>query len=447
MTRCWRCWAASRLRRAAAALEVLAARRVEELGAYRRAGYGSTARLLAARGATSLVRAGEVVETAKRLGSCPRTEQALVAGEVSVEQAHVITGAVAVVPGAEEDLLALAGTGSLRSLRERARDVRLEAEEDRLGRYRRQHAARGLVHGRDDEGMVWGRFRLPPDLGAAVVHRLEHQGDAEYRTACREGRREAHDRYLADALVTLVTGAVGAAVGSRRAGGGPDPGDRPTGGDRTRGPARAGGGEVPGTAATGGDTDTGEAGDPVHHGEPGEAGRSNARGGAGGAGRPGGAVGVVRAGLRPAPRVDVVVHVSHEALRRGSVEPGETCTIQGVGPIPLEQARELADDAFVKGVLVDGTEVTRVRHFGRRIPAELRTALEVRAVLTDGDVVCSVPGCDRRAGLEWDHDQPHAAGGPTSYQTIQALCRDHHREKTSRDRCRPGPSPTDPDPP
>ncbi|MCZ7526740.1 MAG: 13E12 repeat family protein [Acidimicrobiia bacterium] len=206
---------ASRLRRAAAALEVLAARRVEELGAYRRAGHGSTARLLAARGATSLVRAGEVVETAKRLGSCPRTEAALVAGEVSVEQAHVITGAVALVPGAEGDLLAVAGTGSLRALRERARDVRLEAEEDRLGRYRRQHAARGLVHGRDDEGMVWGRFRLPPDLGAAVVSRLEHQGDAEYRTAYREGRREAHDRYLADALVTLVTGAVGAAVAEK----------------------------------------------------------------------------------------------------------------------------------------------------------------------------------------------------------------------------------------
>ncbi|MCZ7526003.1 MAG: HNH endonuclease [Acidimicrobiia bacterium] len=294
------------------------------------------------------------------------------AGEVSVEQAHVITGAVASVPGAEGDLLAVAGTGSLRALRERARDVRLEAEEDRLGRYRRQHAARGLVHGRDDEGMVWGRFRLPPDLGAAVVSRLEHQGDAEYRTAYREGRREAHDRYLADALVTLVT----AGPGSSAASGGTDrQGDH----GRREGPA-----------------------------------------------------------ARPAPRVDVVVHVSHEALRRGSVEPGETCTVQGVGPIPLERARELAHGAFLEGVLVDGTEVTRVRHFGRRIPAELRTALEVRAVLSDGDVVCSVPGCDRRAGLEWDHRDPHAAGGPTSDQNLQALCRDDHREKTTRDRAHPG---------
>ncbi|MCZ7526739.1 MAG: HNH endonuclease [Acidimicrobiia bacterium] len=202
---------------------------------------------------------------------------------------------------------------------------------------------------------------------------------------------------------------------------------------------------MPGTAVTGGGV-PGEAGEPVHHGEPAETGRSNAKRGAGGA------VDGLRAGLRRAPRVDIVVHVSYEALRRGSVEPGETCTVQGVGPIPLERARELADGAFLKGVLVDGTEVTRVRHFGRRIPAELRTALEVRAVLSDGDAVCSVPGCDRRAGLEWDHRDPHAVGGPTSYQNIQALCRDHHREKTSRDRARPGrPRPratrTGPDPP
>ncbi|MCZ7528040.1 MAG: HNH endonuclease [Acidimicrobiia bacterium] len=96
------------------------------------------------------------------------------------------------------------------------------------------------------------------------------------------------------------------------------------------------------------------------------------------------------------------------------------------------------DDAFLKGVLVDGTEVTRVRHFGRRIPAELRTALEVRSVLTDGDVVCSVEGCGRRAGLEWDHREPHADGGPTSYDNTQPLCRPHHREKTARDRARRG---------
>ncbi|MCZ7525298.1 MAG: HNH endonuclease [Acidimicrobiia bacterium] len=347
--------AASRMRRVGGALEVLAAGRVEELGAYRRSGHRSTAHLIATRTGTSPARAAEVVETAKRLGSCPRTEEALVAGALSVEQAHAITGAAHLVPEAEGDLLVVASTESVRTLRERARDVRLEAEEDRLGRYRRQHAARSLAHGRDDEGMIWGRFRLPPDLGAAVVNRLEHQADAEYRTADPEGRREGHDRHLADALVTLLTSA-----------GGSDP------------PVRA------------------------------------------------------------APRADVVVHVSYEALRRGRVESDETCVVRGVGPIPLERARELMDDAFLEGVLVEGTRVRAVRHFGRRIPAELRTALEVRSVLTDGDVVCSIEGCDRRAGLEWDHRDPHAHGGATSDENLQALCRDHHREKTARDRISEG---------
>ncbi|MCZ7526255.1 MAG: HNH endonuclease [Acidimicrobiia bacterium] len=346
----------SRLGRVVSAAQVLVARRVEELGAYRGSGHRSTAQLLAVRSGTSLARATEVVETAKRLGSCPRTEEALVSGAVSVEQAHAIARAVEAVPSAEGDLLALAGTGSLRTLQDKARDLRLEADDDRLGRYRRQHAARSLVHGRDDEGMVWGRFRLPPDLGAAVVTRLEHQADTEYRRGYREGRREAHDRHLADALVTLLTA-------------GPTP-------------------------SAGEDVADGQA-DPA---------RTHAR------------------TVRAAPRADVVVHVSHQALRRGSLEPGETCMVPGAGPIPLERARELLEDAFLKGVLVDGTRVEAVRHFGRRIPAELRTALEVRSILEHGDVTCSVPGCDRRAGLEWDHHDPHANGGPTSYQNLQPLC-------------------------
>ncbi|MCZ7527191.1 MAG: HNH endonuclease [Acidimicrobiia bacterium] len=111
--------------------------------------------------------------------------------------------------------------------------------------------------------------------------------------------------------------------------------------------------------------------------------------------------------------------------------------VPGAGPIPLERARELLEDAFLKGVLVDGTRVEAVRHFGQRIPAELRTALEVRSILEHGDVTCSVPGCDRRAGLEWDHHDPHANGGPTSYQNLQPLCRADHHHKTNRDRTRP----------
>ena len=128
---------------------------------------------------------------------------------------------------------------------------------------------------------------------------------------------------------------------------------------------------------------------------------------------------------------ELVVHVSHDALLRGSVEGDELCTVEGVGDVPVDVARRVLDDAFLKGVVVDGTEVQRVRHFGRRASAAVRTALRVQAVLGGGRVQCAASGCDRRAGIEWDHIEPHARGGPTEIANFQPLCRYHHREKTA----------------
>ena len=128
---------------------------------------------------------------------------------------------------------------------------------------------------------------------------------------------------------------------------------------------------------------------------------------------------------------EVVVHVSRDALLRGSVEGDELCTVEGVGDVPVDVARRVLDDAFLKGVLVDGAEVQRVRHFGRRASAAVRTALRVQSVLRGGRVQCAASGCDRRAGIEWDHIEPHARGGPTEIANFQPLCRYHHREKTA----------------
>ena len=132
----------------------------------------------------------------------------------------------------------------------------------------------------------------------------------------------------------------------------------------------------------------------------------------------------------PAKGPELVVHVSRDSLLRGSVAAGEICAVEGVGDVPVEVARRLLDDAFLKGVLVDGIEVQRVRHFGRRIPAAVRTALHANGVLGAGAVECSVPGCDRRAGLEWHHVDPHARGGPTEIANLSPRCRYHHREET-----------------
>jgi hypothetical protein len=129
-------------------------------------------------------------------------------------------------------------------------------------------------------------------------------------------------------------------------------------------------------------------------------------------------------------RAEVVLHVSYAAIRRGYLEPGEACRLESGDDVPLSVARELLDgNAFINGVQVDGTDVRKVKHFGRRISAALKAALLTEAMLRDGEVRCSVPGCDRTQGLEWHHIQPHARGGPTSIQNLEPRCpHDHRRE-------------------
>ena len=47
---------------------------------------------------------------------------------------------------------------------------------------------------------------------------------------------------------------------------------------------------------------------------------------------------------------------------------------------------------------------------------------------------CTEPGCNRRYGLEWDHVDPVAHNGPTSYDNLSARCKPHHWQKTEQDR-------------
>jgi len=129
---------------------------------------------------------------------------------------------------------------------------------------------------------------------------------------------------------------------------------------------------------------------------------------------------------------DLVIVCDFAAYHRGHAHEGEPCHIVGGGPLPVALARRLGQDAFLKAVLRDGVDIHAVKHFGRHISAELRTALELGPDL-DG-VTCVEQGCGRRYGLEWDHVNPVANGGTTSYDNLQPRCWPHHRAKTERDR-------------
>jgi hypothetical protein len=120
------------------------------------------------------------------------------------------------------------------------------------------------------------------------------------------------------------------------------------------------------------------------------------------------------------------------AWRRGHTHPGEVCHIVEGGPVPPEVAKELAQDGFVKAVLHDGINIHLVKHFGRHLPAALRTALDLGPVPEFTGRACV--DCGSRWGLEYDHVDPVAHGGPTQYANLEARCYKDHQLKTERDR-------------
>lgn len=47
---------------------------------------------------------------------------------------------------------------------------------------------------------------------------------------------------------------------------------------------------------------------------------------------------------------------------------------------------------------------------------------------------CVEDDCWKRYGLEWDHVDPVANGGVTSFDNLRPRCGPHHLQKTERDR-------------
>ena len=124
------------------------------------------------------------------------------------------------------------------------------------------------------------------------------------------------------------------------------------------------------------------------------------------------------------PNAVMNIRIDIDALKRGNTEHGEICEIAGVGPIPVATATEYLGEAFLKLLVIDGTDIRTIAHMGRAIPAKVRTAVEER------DPVCQVPTCDMTIGLEIDHIKPFAEGGAASLENLVRLCKRHHLQKT-----------------
>jgi len=193
---------AGALMRAAKLCETSAARaavRAIDCGARGEAGDASVVEWLARVGGCATGRVRAALATVQQVEEFPATQAALVAGEVSLEQAAEVVS----VPGHEAELLEVAKVSGLRAVKDRARTRRCEGiPPEEL--YARQRAAREFKSWKDELGMIRFRGALPPDTGVAFVNRLHKETDRQWRRARREGRREARSVLAADAFVELL---------------------------------------------------------------------------------------------------------------------------------------------------------------------------------------------------------------------------------------------------
>jgi len=373
----------AKVERLGVAGKTLLAPRIATSGQWEAEGHRSPAGLLATLEGGSAGQAKRTLETGQQLEGLPSVEAALRQGKLSGSKAAEITDAAALDPRGETDLLAGSEDEPLRATRERCQRFRATASrQDPSAAAQRIHAARSFSHWTGPDGAFHFQGQDTAERGAALLARLIPTADR-----LRDARRAA----AAEATST------------------PPPGSGPT---------------------------------PGHGPEPEAALRADALYCLVVGGSASGATTLPTADRlidRPPPAT-VIVRVDRDALVRGHVEPGEQCELDGHGPIPVATARALAVDAFLNVVVTEAGDITAVSHQGRTINRRLRTALVYR------DRTCVVPGCGMPYGLEIDHIDGWALGGPTELGNLALLCTHHHRLKTYEGWVLQRNGPTDEDP-
>ncbi len=214
-------WAAlDRVERLAAAGKTLLARRVADTHLPDRAGVKTAAEVLARRGGTSVGAARDAIEASNRLAELPAVAAAVRRGDLSPAQVAVVAGAAAADPRAERRLLELAGRASMPELREEAARVKAAADPDPDATNARLHAGRRLRRYTDPDGAWTLVAKGTPQAGAAINTVLDPIIDRIFQAARHQGRREPHEAYAFDALLTLAEHATrGAGAAATRTGG------------------------------------------------------------------------------------------------------------------------------------------------------------------------------------------------------------------------------------
>jgi hypothetical protein len=188
----------------ATGLQTLIADRAAEGSGWRGRGARTPAEDLANRSGTSQSKAKATLDASKRVKKQPKVADALAAGELSGEQASLITDAADANPDAEAELLAASRDKDLNGLRDACGRLKAAADKDPDGTRARLHRERYLRYGKNTDGGVSGSFKLAPDAAARFDARFRPLVDAEAKRAAREDRDDTIDQLSADALVAMA---------------------------------------------------------------------------------------------------------------------------------------------------------------------------------------------------------------------------------------------------
>ncbi len=190
-----------RAERLCVAAKLRAAGRVKLTGSFEMGGHRDAAAWLASVSGDSVGKARGALALGDALVAAPDVQEAFSAGELSVAQAKVVTGALALDPAAGPSLLETAREKNFAELSRAAHLVEraVLGEAGELARERRAHRGRFCRWWLPESGGVRLEALLSRAAGARVIAAL--RGEAESST----GKDYSYDQARADALVHLVT--------------------------------------------------------------------------------------------------------------------------------------------------------------------------------------------------------------------------------------------------
>ncbi len=385
----------ARMEASIASVKALAAARHGDSDAWKLEGFRSLSDQLAAQTGMTASRARRLLDTGRRLAGQPDIAEAALGGELSIDQADLVSEAAAVAPSMTRDLIDKARHATMSELKEEVTRVKA-ANCDLEARRRAIHAKRSFRRWTDSDGAFSARFYGLPEDGAVLFQAIDpvrRRLVVKRRETRPDEPNEALDALDYDAALILAAAAVGQPAELTPEeltdlGLFPDlsaPDDAAVAEPTTQPDLFA--------------ADEGAAGVP-----PARRRRKRLAGGS----------------------YKVIVRVDYTALLRGYALDGELCDMTGTGPVALSTVGRIlkTTNPFISAVLLKNEKLEGVYHLGRRATSHQQTALEFF------HPTCAAAGCPAYLGLQNDHRIDWAETHHTVLAELDRLCPHHHNLKT-----------------